>query len=99
MPAAILQHNGIAGRARYGNECADRRAWTWEIRAAEGFGWHQIAAVHVPLDLLPEAGEFARTIEDLHGVLPEVRTLPLGEAGDYETLYLDSGRVLKELIG
>ena len=30
-PPEILEHNGTRGYERYKGDCADRRAWTWEI--------------------------------------------------------------------
>jgi hypothetical protein len=97
-PPELLEHNGTRGYARYNGDCADRRAWTWEIHVAGEMPLNAVRAVQVPFALLRLAESWAEQVESVHGVRPEVVTLPHDEPADHDSLYADSGRVLKVLI-
>jgi hypothetical protein len=98
-PSELLEHNGERGRERYDGDCADRRAWTWEVRIAGELPLTSVRALHVPFDILPLAGSLALEMESTSGISPEIKTLPADVPADFNTLYEDSGRVMKELIG
>ena len=99
VPPEILEHNGARGVARYGQQnCADRRAWTWEIRIAGSLPFARVNAVHVPFRQVRKAYEIATRMRWTPGRVPQVKTLRRGEAATPDTLYVDSERVLRELI-
>jgi hypothetical protein len=101
-PPEILEHNGEKGRALYGGDCADRRAWTWEIHIEGEVSWAAVRAVHVPPRLLAKAAKWARDVKGVHGTLPEVKSLRynVGASGPmYDAFFEDAGRVLREVIG
>jgi hypothetical protein len=97
-PPELLEHNGVKGRALYSGNCADRRAWTWELHIAGELSWKAVRAVHVPFSLLRLATAWARQVESVHGTRPDVRTLPRDETADFNTLYAASGAVLQEMV-
>lgn len=98
-PAEILENNGSAGRDRHA-KCADRRAWTWEVRTREPVSFRWIAALHVmPASFqtaLEVSGELAREHEiappEVFGVLSE------SEVTSPRALYEDSERILSLLL-
>jgi hypothetical protein len=98
-PSEILEHNGTKGYARYEGDCADRRAWTWEVRIARELSWQAVRAVHVPFSLLRIARAWAREVESVHGNRPGVKALPRNELADFDTLYTASGSTLREMVG
>lgn len=98
-PPELLEHNGVKGHALYAGDCADRRAWTWELHVARELSWKVVRAVHVPFALLRLATAWARQVESEHGNRPDVRTLPRDEPADFDTLYAASGSVLREMVG
>jgi hypothetical protein len=104
-PPELLEHNGRSGRDRYERASpprrwADRRAWTWEVQIRGEVGWESVAALHVPPDLvgqaLDAAGAWAGTSG---GPAPEVKRIPDNLPPGFEGIYLDSGRVLRDLVG
>ena len=98
-PPEILEHNGARGHAQHGGDCADRRAWTWEVRIAGSLPFARVQAVHVPFRQARKAYDIASRMRWTSGFVPEVKTLRRGEEPTPDTLYVDSGRVLRELIG
>jgi hypothetical protein len=98
VPPEILEHNGGRGVAKYGEDCADRRAWTWEVRIAGSLPFERVQAVHVPFRQVRKAYEIATRMRWTSGRVPEVKTLRRGEEPTPDTLYVDSERVLRELI-
>jgi hypothetical protein len=99
MPPELLEHNGARGHAQHGDDCADRRAWTWEIRIADRLSFARVRAVHVPFRQVRKAYDVAARIRWTSGLVPEVKALRRGEEPTPDTLYVDSERVLRELIG
>jgi hypothetical protein len=101
-PSWLLEHNGTRGRALYGGDCADRRAWTWELHLEGELGWGEVLGVQVPWDSFQIASDWATWVEVTHSVLPAVWLLPRGEPADpnrpYDALYAESGRVLRERL-
>jgi hypothetical protein len=104
-PPDLLAHNGQHGRKRYAQASppvrwADRRAWTWEVQIRGEIAWESVAALHVPPDLIEQALDAADTWASTYGgTAPEVKRLPDDLPGRYEGIYLDSGRVLRDLVG
>jgi hypothetical protein len=89
---------GTSGRAR--QRWADRRAWTWEVHVRGELAWESVAALHVPPDLYDEALEAAIAWPSTYGgSVPVVMRVPDGLPAGYEGIYLDSGRVLRDLVG
>lgn len=99
VPVELLEHNGTRGYALYGESCADRRAWTWEILVADRVPFARVRALQVPARRLRKAIAAARRLRWTSGYVPEVKSLRRGVAATPDTLYADSGRVLRELIG
>jgi hypothetical protein len=98
-PAEILRHNGTRGRARYGEgECGDRRAWTWEIRVETALPFEKIALLHVPFDSIHRALDLADELRFRTGILPKVETLPRGTPASFQTIYEQSGAIIKKLV-
>ncbi|MDI1430892.1 hypothetical protein [Polyangium sorediatum] len=98
-PPELLEHNGSRGREKYGpNECGDRRAWTWEVRIAWRLPFEHVRALHVPFDALQQALEVAEKLRWSTGETPTIETLAPEVAAHSQTLYEDSGRVLRELV-
>jgi len=99
-PPAILQHNGPRGRSTHGEgQCADRRAWTWEARFEQPVPFIRLQALHLARDRVQEA---LREVSQLHFAAQlsiEVKALPPGQDASADTLYEDSGRVLRQLMG
>jgi hypothetical protein len=97
-PLALREHNGVSGRARYGEEhCADRRAWTWEARFEEPLPFSEIRLLHVPADRLQVALEAVQVQLFEEGNAP--RVLPLSEEDVAPgALYLRSPEALEEFI-
>ncbi|HZH77135.1 MAG TPA: hypothetical protein VEY88_13980 [Archangium sp.] len=99
-PAAILQHNGPQGRERYGaGQCADRRAWTWEARFEQPVPFVRLQALHVARDRVQEALQEVGRLKLKANLSIEVEALPPGQDASADTLYEDSGRVLRKLMG
>lgn len=98
-PPELLEHNGRRGRAR-GSTCADRRAWTWEVRTTQPVGFEHVAAVHVlthrvDAELLDEQNEMEQRLGTRIRVLAvDPKLSPSGPT----SLYEDSGRVLRLLL-
>ena len=103
-PPELLEHNGPSGRAKYERASppvpwADRRAWTWEVQVRGELGWGSVAALHVPPDLVGQALDAAAEWPAKYGgSAPEVKRLPDDLPAGYEGVYLDSGRVLRDLV-
>lgn len=95
----MLEHNGSRGYDDHGSDCADRRAWTWEVRVADEMPFTLVRAIHVPARKMRKAREAARRLRWLSGFVPDVIALPRGVEATPDTLYAASGDVLKELIG
>jgi hypothetical protein len=98
-PSDLLEHNGRRGHATYGGGCADRRAWTWEIRSLDAVGFNNLRAIHMANHLVDEAA-FVRldAIAAEHGVRPAVITIDPGRPVSAKALYRDSERVLRLFI-
>jgi len=97
-PRELTEHNGVAGRAKY-PRCADRRAWTWEVRFRDEIGFQHVCVLHVPHEHLSAAQDLADQIEAASRRTVEVRTLPRSVPGSAREIYRDSGRVLREVVG
>lgn len=97
-PPELTEHNGAAGRAKY-TRCADRRAWTWEVRFRDEIGFQHVCVLHVPHEHLSAAQDLADQIERASNRFVEVKTLPRGAPGSAREIYRDSGRVLREVVG
>ncbi|MBZ4415298.1 hypothetical protein [Myxococcus sp. RHSTA-1-4] len=99
-PPSLLQHNGPRGRATYGEgQCGDRRAWTWEARFEQPVPFVRLQALHLARDRVRAAVlEVSRLRFDSHPSIT-IKALPWGKDASADTLYEDSGRVLRELIG
>jgi hypothetical protein len=69
VPPELLAHNGCYGAA----PCADRRAWTWEIRLRTVVGWEHVALLHVTSD----GAEEADTLTKRESHLAHVKVHPL----------------------
>jgi hypothetical protein len=99
----ILEHNGQSGRSRYHGASplarwADRRAWTWEVQVRGELKWDAVMVLHVPPDLEVIAQDAADMWASTYGgVTPVVKTIPSNLPPGPESVYLDSGRVLREL--
>lgn len=101
-PPELLAHNGTRGRELYAGDCADRRAWTWELHVEDEVAWSAVRLVHVPYRLLGKARDWAREVEARERTLPKVKALryDAGVAAPlHDALYLDAGRVLQDMIG
>jgi hypothetical protein len=93
-PQQILEHNGTRGRALYGeNKCADRRAWTWEVRVSQPVPLAAIALIH-----LPRAKAVARLEREEDGVGPRLLALADTEPSDATQLYVQSRSALEALL-
>jgi hypothetical protein len=101
-PAAIRQHNGPSGRAKpAAPPCADRRAWTWEVRFAERLAFERVKVLHVPPYAYREALDAALTMAWDGGFVPDVKTWEAvnhAAVGGPNALYVESGPIIKELI-
>jgi hypothetical protein len=98
-PAEILEENGETGFQKYGADCADRRAWTWEVRLAWALPFEKVMALHVPFDALERALDAAEMMRWSSGFAPEIETLPPDLPASFEEIYRGSGPLLKRLIG
>lgn len=87
MPA-LLAENGRLGRAKR-ERCADRRAWTWELRFEGGLPFSELVAVVTSESHLQDA------LIAFDGI--EVRLLPAGERPGGDAFYRYSGTMLLEL--
>jgi hypothetical protein len=98
-PLELLSENGASGYARYGTDCADRRAWTWEVRIAWTLPFKRVRVLHVPFDAMENALNFVDELTWSTGFTPEVEALPPELPISFETLYQESGPLLRRLIG
>lgn len=97
VPPEILENNGERGRARHG-KCADRRAWTWELRTTKAVGLRHLSVIHLPGYLIDE--EALRRVERMGSMDRPPRLIAV--RSDHETgaesLYRDSGRILRLFV-
>jgi hypothetical protein len=103
-PPKLLKHNGVNGRKRAPDRlCADRRAWTWELRLTGSLPLQRASALHVLPRLVKKAEEFADEVEELTGSRPAVHELDVDESAGPthmpRLLYVQSEKILKSLIG
>jgi hypothetical protein len=99
-PPAILQHNGPRGRSTYGEgSCADRRAWTWEARFEHPVSLVRLQALHLARDRVQEALREVSRLRFATRLSIDIKALPAGQDASADTLYEDSGRVLRQLMG
>ncbi len=99
-PPALLQHNGPSGRARYGEgQCGDRRTWTWEARFEQPVPFVRLQALHVARDRVHAALMEVSRLRLASRPSITIKALPAGQDASADTLYEDSGRVLRQLIG
>jgi hypothetical protein len=99
-PPELLHHNGPEGVRKYGiGNCADRRAWLWEARFEAPVSFRHIKALHVARDRVRAVLDMTSGLHLLAGVHIEVIALPRGVNASADTLYEDSGRALKRLVG
>jgi len=99
-PSELLEHNGPEGVRKYGEgNCADRRAWIWEVRFESPVSFRDIKALHVARDRVRAATELMSRLHLFSGVDIEVIALPRGVDASADTLYEDSGRALRRLVG
>lgn len=100
QPPDLLEHNGTRGREKYGvGGCGDRRTWTWEVRFAGVLPFERVQALHVPFDALEGAIEVAERMKWSTGETPAIETLAPEVTAGPDALYVDSGRVLRKLVG
>ena len=94
-PQYLLQHNGSRGASRYGGEeCGDRRTWTWEIRVEQPVSMSDAAVVQVGFADFEVAQDFADEIEERTGRRPHIHTLDRDAIPSQDSLYRDSQNVL-----
>jgi len=94
-PQEILEHNGTRGRARYGpNKCADRRAWTWEVRVPTPLPLQHAALLHMPRREVAAALS-TRPVEQTSPIL---FALPNTEPSDADALYVHSRQATDWLL-
>lgn len=99
-PPELLEHNGPNGLQKYPEgPCADRRAWTWEVRFENPVAFRHIQALHVARHRVQAALSQMSRLQFLQGRHIEVKALPSGVDANADTLYTDSGRVLRQLVG
>jgi hypothetical protein len=99
-PPELLEHNGPEGVRKYGvGNCADRRAWIWEVRFESPVSYRELKALHVARDRVRAAVELMSRLHLFSGVDIEVIALPRGVDASADTLYADSGRALRRLVG
>lgn len=97
-PTDILDNNGAAGRVKH-RKCADRRAWTWEVRTKEPVLMRRVRAIHVMPASLQTALRRKHELAVRFAVeAPEVLQAP-SEPTSPRVLYEDSERVLRHLLG
>lgn len=78
---------GLQNGTRGASPCADRRAWTWEVRSKGEVAFSLIAKLHVSSAALQDALRFTSEVEVID---------PRGWTGP-RALYEDSERVLREM--
>ncbi len=99
-PPTLLQHNGPHGRVTHGEgQCGDRRAWTWEARFEQPVPFVRIQALHLARDRVRAALLEVSRLRFSSRPSIAIKALPWGQDASADTLYADSGRVLRELIG
>jgi hypothetical protein len=93
VPLDLLQENGARGT----KPCADRRAWTWEVRLPHALPWKHLAALHVAYEHTQLAEEWSARVKLREGA-PRlvVKALPRDSAGPDE-FYVRCGDVLSTL--
>jgi hypothetical protein len=96
-PPEILENNGSLGRDRH-PECADRRAWTWEVRTRKPVSFRWIAAIHVMPASFQTALEVSEELAKEHGVPPPEVFRTLSEVTSPRVLYEDSERILSIML-
>jgi hypothetical protein len=95
IPKELLEQNG-PGAPR---PCADRRAWTWELRLREAVSCEDACLLHVTLDALEVAADIRKTLRakgDDQSRL-QVRALSRDASGP-GAFYDESGEVLRILL-
>jgi hypothetical protein len=99
-PPMLLQHNGPRGRDTYGEgQCGDRRAWTWEVRFEQPVPFVRLQALHLARDRVRKALLEVSRLRFAARDSITIKALPWGQDASADTLYQDSGRVLRELMG
>jgi hypothetical protein len=93
----LLEHNS-AERAHGGVRCADRRAWTWEVRCAEALKLQHLSLLWVAPDALEDATSAARKAE-ARGRYFDVEQLGHHESATGSAFYAESGKLLLRLLG
>lgn len=102
QPPDLREQNGSRGRAK-GLRCADRRAWTWEVRTTQPVGFEHLSAVHVAShlvdgDLLDRVEQRRLEMErNLGEPIRLISLLPGADCGP-DAFYADSERVLRLLM-
>ena len=95
IPDALCQENGEPGRRLHGKDaCADRRAWTWEVRVVESIPFAEGRLLHVPFQKLRRAHDFKKR----YGLRCEIRTLPRHDPAGPDSLYRHSGIVIRDMV-
>lgn len=51
----MIEENGADGLAKHGDQCADRRAWLWEVRFREDLSFKRVERVLLPADRVQDA--------------------------------------------
>ena len=85
---SLLAENGRLGRAKH-ELCADRRAWTWELRFEHELPFSELVSVVTSESHLQDAFDAFGEVE--------VRLLPAGERPGGDAFYRYSGTMLLEL--
>ena len=100
-PPEILEHNGVRGREQYGpGRCADRRAWTWEVRFSSEVPFGEVRLLQVPNDRFQDVLETVREqrLGFAGGAMPEVFRCPQDATMSAQALYLYSHAALEALL-
>ena len=103
IPAELREHNGPRGRERYSEgSCADRRAWTWEVRLRDPLPFTAAAVLHCTYEAIEVATRMRASLRE-QGVALDI--VPLGrrplDAPDpisADAFYRESGPLIRERL-
>lgn len=73
---------------KYNGDCGDRRAWTWEVRIESTL-----------FDAIEHVSNVIDDMKSASGRKPQIRPLSADADTSFETLYRESGYMLRELVG
>ncbi len=97
QPISILRNNGVEGRRRYGeSNCADRRAWTWEVRIRGALPLARVRAIDVPRARLRKALDWRKRVRALQKHVVNVHSYaPRFDGATPDLLYARSPDILR----